>query len=117
MRVVRLLADQLKGRLSVRSPPAGGGTCVAVSFPAACVARSPSEAWDLATARRRGDDVTAGIDPVALRVVTVAELVTRDRLVRVGLRSLRVVRALASDAPAAAVDAIAFGIDLIVVLV
>lgn len=35
MKVVRVLADQLKGRLSVRSPPGGGGTCVAVSFPAA----------------------------------------------------------------------------------
>jgi two-component sensor histidine kinase len=35
MKVVRALATQLKGRLSTRPPPAGGGTCVAVSFPAA----------------------------------------------------------------------------------
>ncbi|WP_170302912.1 sensor histidine kinase [Reyranella soli] len=34
MKVVRALADQLKGQLSVRSPTAGRGTCVAVSFPA-----------------------------------------------------------------------------------
>jgi len=34
MKVVRALAEQLKGRLSARPPPAGEGTCVAVSFPA-----------------------------------------------------------------------------------
>jgi two-component sensor histidine kinase len=35
MKVVRALTAQLKGRLSTRPPPAGRGTCVAVSFPAA----------------------------------------------------------------------------------
>ena len=35
MKVVHALAAQLKGRLSTRPPPAGEGTCVAVSFPAA----------------------------------------------------------------------------------
>ena len=35
MKVVGALAAQLKGRLSTRPPPAGEGTCVAVSFPAA----------------------------------------------------------------------------------
>jgi len=34
MKVVRALTAQLKGRLSTRPPPAGRGTCVAVSFPA-----------------------------------------------------------------------------------
>lgn len=34
MKVVGALAAQLKGRLSTRPPPAGEGTCVAVSFPA-----------------------------------------------------------------------------------
>jgi two-component sensor histidine kinase len=34
MKVVRALAEQLKGELSARSPAAGPGTCVAVSFPA-----------------------------------------------------------------------------------
>jgi len=35
MKVVSALAEQLKGRLSARPSPAGEGTCVAVSFPAA----------------------------------------------------------------------------------
>jgi two-component sensor histidine kinase len=35
MKVVHALAQQLKGQLSARPSPAGEGTCVAVSFPAA----------------------------------------------------------------------------------
>src|SRR5215216_1596826 len=57
----------------------------------------------LVSGLRRGDDAATGIDAVTLRVVAVAEFVARDRLGR-GLGSLRVVRDLAGQRAAGAVD-------------
>src|SRR4029450_1511944 len=77
----------------------------------------PREQIALVSIRRNGDDATPGIDAIALRVVTVAEFVARDRPGGGGLRRRRIVRTLDGHALAGAVDSIALGIDPVVVLV